>query len=368
MIRVAFVLPSFAGGGAERVMLTFLRSLDRDRFAPALLVFDAAGPLAALVPPDVAVYDLAQPRLRHAVFGLVRLLRQLDPAVIVSTLGYVNLALLAARPFLPRRARLIVREANLPVHSLSTVPQARLMRAGYRLLYPRADAVICGAQTVADSLARDFGVPQGRLSVLYNPVDEMSVRAAAATPAREPGPGLRFVAAGRLAAQKGFDRLLDMMAPLPGDARLTILGEGPDRAALEARAAALGLSGRVGFVGFDPAPWARYAGADAFVLPSRWEGMPNAALEALACGTKVVATPEAGGIGEVGALAAPGAVTVSEAGAPFVAAMGAVAVDPPPVPRPSLLPLPFRLAEAVQAFEAVLDPVSARAIAQRCAA
>jgi hypothetical protein len=96
--------------------------------------------------------------------------------------------------------------------------------------------------------------------------------------------------------------------------------------------------------------------------------MPNAALEALACGTKVVATPEAGGIGEVAALAVPGAVTVSEAGAPFVAAMGAVAVDPPSAPRPSLLPLPFRIAEALRAFEAVLDPASARAIAQRCAA
>jgi glycosyltransferase involved in cell wall biosynthesis len=353
--RVVAVLPSFAGGGAERVMLTFLRALDRARFAPAIVAFDGAGPLRALVPTDVTVEDLARPRLRHALPALIATLRRLDPAVIVSTLGYVNLALLAARPLLPRRARLIVREANLPVQSLSTVPHPALMRAGYRLLYPRAGAVVCGAWVVANSLARDFGVPPRLLRVLYNPVDDAAARAAAATPVREPGPGPRFVAAGRLTVQKGFDRLLDMMAELPSDARLIILGEGPERAALSAQATRLGLAGRVTFTGFDPAPWARYAGADAFLLPSRWEGMPNAALEALACGTKVIATPEAGGIGEVAALASAGAVTVAAAGPAFIAALRTVAADPPRAPRPSLLPASFRLAPATAAFAALLD-------------
>lgn len=368
MIRVAFVLPSFAGGGAERVMLTFARLLDRARFEPAIVVFDAAGPLAALVPGDIAVHDLARPRLRHALPALIGLLRRLDPAVVVSTLGYVNLALLAARPLLPRRVRLIVREANLPTQSLSTVPHPTLMRAGYRLLYPRADAVVCGAQAVADSLTRHFGVPALRLRLLYNPVDEAAARQAAATPRREPGAGPRFVSAGRLTVQKGFDRLLDMMAEVTPDARLTILGEGPERGALEAQARRLGLADRVGFAGFDPAPWARYAGADAFLLPSRWEGMPNAALEALACGTKIVATPEAGGIAEVAALAPAGAVTVVPAGPAFVAAMRAVAVDPPAAPRPSLLPPPFQMASAARAFEALLEGGAAPALPARRAA
>ena len=367
-IRVAFVLPSFAGGGAERVILTFLRRLDRARFDPAMIVFDARGPLADLVPGDVAVHDLAQPRLRHAMPSLIRLLRRLDPLLIVSTLGYVNLALLAARPLLPRRARLIVREANLPAQSLSTVPHPGLMRAAYRLLYPRADAIICGAQVVADSLTSDFGARPQQLRLLFNPVDEAALRMAATTPQREPGPGLRFVAAGRLTVQKGFDRLLDMMAGLAPETRLTILGDGPDRAALEARAAGLGLGARVSFAGFDWSPWARYAGADAFLLPSRWEGMPNAALEALAVGTRVIGCPEAGGIGEIAALAPAGAVTIATAGPAFVAALHAAAVDAPATIRPSLLPRQFQIAPAARAFEALLETMAAPDIPARRAA
>ncbi len=55
---------------------------------------------------------------------------------------------------------------------------------------------------------------------------------------------------------------------MPASAHLTILGQGPDAPSLRARVEALGLGGRVDFPGFEPAPWTRYAGADAFVLPS----------------------------------------------------------------------------------------------------
>ena len=88
---VAFVLPSFAGGGAERVLLNLMAALDRDRFAPAMVVLDGAGPLAPLVPADLVTHDLARPRLRTAVAPLVRCLRRLRPAVVVSTFGHVNL-------------------------------------------------------------------------------------------------------------------------------------------------------------------------------------------------------------------------------------------------------------------------------------
>jgi glycosyltransferase involved in cell wall biosynthesis len=229
------------------------------------------------------------------------------------------------------------------------------MAIAYRRLYPHADAVICPAQAIADSLHREFGIDTRRLRLIYNPVDETAIRAAATPIMREPGPGARFVAAGRLTAQKGFDRLLDMMAEIPGDGRLTILGDGSDRPALEAQAARLNIGGRVTFAGFDGSPWARYAGADAFLLPSRWEGMPNAALEALACGTKVIACPEAGGIGEVAALASAGAVTVAPAGPDFVAALRGTVVASPANLRPSLLPAQFEFAKAARAFEAVLD-------------
>ena len=349
-----FVLPSFAGGGAERVMLTLMSALDRRRFAPALIVLTGAGPLAGRVPDGVPVHDLATPRLRRALPALIARLRRLRPQTVVSSFGYVNLTLLACRPALPPGLRIILREANMPSLSLPNAPYPRLLRLGYRRYYRRADRVICSSEAMRAELAREFAVPEARLAVLANPVDREALRAAAALPRRVPGPGGRFVAAGRLHRQKGFDRLIAMMAEMPADSHLTIFGSGPEDAALKAQADSLGLDARVRFADFEPVPWADFAGADAFLLPSRWEGMPNAALEALACGTPVIATPESGGLSALVGECPPGALRIAAIPEGFLAEMQNVQAGAPEVPRRDLLPEAFALSRVAARFAALL--------------
>ncbi len=346
--RIVFVLPSFQGGGAERVLLTLMNGLDRTRFHATLVVLNAQGPLRSEVSPDIETQDLGAPRTRHAVVGLVRAIRALRPAAVYSTLGHVNLLLLAVRPFLPRGCRLIIREANMPAISLANSPHPRLSAFGYRRLYPMADLVICSSKRRRDELRDGFGVPEHRLAVMPNPVMTARLRQAAAHPTREPGSGARFVAAGRLTTQKGFDRLLDMLSELPRDSHLTILGEGPEDANLRRQAAELGVN--VHFAGYHSNPHPFYAGADAFVMPSRWEGMPNAALEALACGTPVIATLESGGLAEIGA-----AVTFAEAGPAFVDALAAVRPAPVTAPRSSLLPQSNDVSQVLPRFAELLS-------------
>ena len=346
------VLPDFAGGGAERVTLALANGLVRRNFRVRLVVFRAAGPLMPLCDPAIGIRVLERPRLRTALMPLVGEIRRCRPRVVFSSLGYVNLALLALRPMMPSEIRLWVREANQPSLSIPRSPIPRLMRAGYRLLYPRADRVICTSQRMREELEHDFAVPQAVIDNLFNPVDTNMVREHAVRPRRREGFGRRFVASGRMTVQKGFDRLLEMFADLTEDSNhLTILGAGPELDHLQELAERLGVAARVDLPGYVAEPWGWYAGADAFLLPSRWEGMPNAALEALACGTPVIATPEAGGIAEVAALSEPGAVKVLEAGPGFVAAMRATSQADRPVLRQSLLPREFEL-------DVVLDQVS----------
>lgn len=354
--RVAFVLPSFAGGGAERVLLNLARALPRERFAVRLVVLDAAGPLAAEVPPDVPVDDLGCRRLRAALVPLAGALRRARPDTVVASLGYLNLAVLALRPTLHRPVRIVVREANVPAATLAATPVPALTGWAYRTLYPTADAVVAASGAVAEALASLAGLARADIHVLPNPIDVAAVRAAARSPTRAPGPGRRFVAAGRLVQQKGFDRLIRLVPSLPADDRLTILGGGPERAGLADLARSLGVAERVAMPGFVAPPWAHMAGADAVLLPSRWEGMANAALEALACGTPVVATPEAGGIAELAAEAPMGAVTVAAMGETFAVALAAVHPDTHAAARPSLLPERYGLNAAAVAFAAVLAP------------
>ncbi len=321
--RVAFVLPSFAAGGSERVVLTLAKALARDRFAPELVVFEGSGPLAEARPADIPLTDLGQPRLRRALWHLIRALRAARPDIVISSLGYVNLALLACRSALPPRTKLVVREANTPSQSLPHGPRPGTTALAYRLLYPTADAVLCQHHKTLQEMASRFRVPEERLHFLPNPVEVARLRATAATPERVPGPGRRFVAVGRLTRQKGFDRLLELFAEADADDHLLILGEGPERAALAAMA-----DERVTLPGHEPNPWPQMAGADALLLPSRWEGLANVALEALACGTPVIATPESGGIAELAAAAPDGAVTIAPWGEPFARAMRAAKAGP----------------------------------------
>jgi glycosyltransferase involved in cell wall biosynthesis len=353
-VRVAFVLHSLSGGGAQRVLLTLAGAVDRGRIEPELVVFDTSGPMAAALPPEVPLHDLGRHRLSGALPALFTTLRRLAPEVVCATMGHANLALLAMKSLLPGPPRVVIREPNTPSKSLPDLAYSGVLRLGYRLLYRRADTVIRQSRLMGEELVRDFAVDPATIAHLANPVDVAAIREAARSPLREPGAGRRFVAAGKLTRQKGFDRLIEMFARLAGEPRLTILGQGAELEPLRRQAAALGVADRVSFAGFVPSPWAAYAGADAFLLPSRWEGMPNAALEALACGTPVIATPESGGIGEVAEAAPDGAVTLAEAGEPFVRAMAEMGLAPVAEARRSLLPANFALDEVAPRFSRLL--------------
>jgi glycosyltransferase involved in cell wall biosynthesis len=352
--RVLFVLPSFEIGGAQRVCLTLLANIDQTRFAPELVVFDACGGLDGLVPAHVPVHNLKRPRLRQALPALLAAFRRTRPDVVFSTLGYVNLAVLAMRPLMGGRTRVVVRESNLPSIALPSLRHAAAIRFGYRLLYPHADRVITQSRRIGDELVADFGVSRQALFPLRNPVDVNRIRAAAHPILREPGPGLRLVAVGHLIHQKGYDRLLSMFAALPPDAYLTFLGDGAERPRLAQQATALGVVDRVRFAGFVPRPWRYVAGADAFVMPSRWEGMPNAALEALACGVPVLATPESGGLIEVAEEVRPEALRLVSCGDAFVAAMRELQPRSDFALRASTLPPSFALDQVVTRFEELL--------------
>lgn len=356
--RTVFVLPSFAGGGAERVVVTVAGALAERGRDIHLIALSGAGPLANLAPAALPVHVLDRPRVRHALPALVRTIRRLRPATLVSTISQLNLAVAALRPALPASMAVYLRETNTPSRNLANLPPfaGLLMRSGYRTLYPKATGVVCNAAVVAWELEMDFMVEPARIHRIDNPVDIAGLRSRALPVRRAPGPGARFVAAGRLTHQKGFDRLIDSFARLPSDSHLTILGEGPDEAALRRRIEDRSLEKRVVLAGFQADPWRAYAGADAFLLPSRWEGMPNAALEALACGTPVIATPEAGGIAEVAEDAGPDAVSVAEWGEPFDSAMAAVVAAPAGDDlRGDLLPARFALDAVVDRWAALVD-------------
>jgi glycosyltransferase involved in cell wall biosynthesis len=295
--RLALFLPSLRGGGAERVMALLASTFAERGLAVDLVLAQAEGPYLASLGAGVEVVDLGAPRVALALPRLTAYLRLRRPRALLSTLTHANLVAVLARAASGVETRLVLREGN-PIRRMAERASglgARLLpRVAYRL-YAHADVLVANAGAIAQELRQE--VPTGPPIVLIpNPLDLEAV-ARAATAAVDPrdlpaGPGPLLVAAGRLTEQKGFPDLLAALALLRRErpARAVILGEGPARAALERQRAALGLEAAVTLPGFRAALPAFLAAADAFVLPSRWEGSPNVLAEALAVGTPVVAT------------------------------------------------------------------------------
>lgn len=355
LTRITFVLPDFYAGGAQKVLLMLAGGLDRGRFAPSVVVLNGDGPWAALVPENIPVTDLKKSGLRTALPALRRVLNAQAPDIIMSTMGYMNLGVLFLKPFVSGSSKYLVREANALAPEGAGGLKTGALRAAYRQLYARADRVLSPSQRIADQLVEDYGVKQQAMTVLRNPVEVEKLRAGASPVQRKPGRGARFVCVGRLNTQKAYGRMLDMMQAEDISGHITIIGEGPERDMLEDKIAAHGLVDHVTLAGFNanPAPW--MAGADALLLPSLWEGLPNVALEALALGTPVIAAPEAGGIGEIASLAKKGAVTLARIGPEFARAMSGVKLAKTPKLEQSLLPDVFLPKRVNASFQEILD-------------
>ncbi|HDR7272782.1 TPA: glycosyltransferase [Bacillus paranthracis] len=289
--KVAVIVPSLNGGGAEKVMVNIIRNLDRSKFDICLILIKKEGPYLKLVPSDVRLVDLNSDRVRYSLTKLVKALNNFGPDVILSTLGHLNLALLAIRPLLKGNPKIIVREANTPSRSITT--KKRLFSYLYKCLYPKADLIVAQCKDMKEDIIELFNIDEKKIRHIYNPLDIKKIKENMNKNNPYDKNVVNILSVGRLTPQKGFDNLISafkIVTERIPKAHLTILGEGELKDQLQAQAEELNISERLTIVDFVDNPYPYYYFAETYVLSSRWEGFPNTLLEAIACGTKVVAT------------------------------------------------------------------------------
>lgn len=299
---VLIVMHDLRGGGAERVTIRLAEAMaDAGRRVEIVTFSDEnvyAGDLSGRVP----VTSLHAKRVAGGIGKLSAHIRARRPRSVLAAMTHVNLATIAATRLARlqggERLRLLVVEHNTMSQKIASAkrPAAKL---AYRLVpyaYRLADVVACGGQGMADDLRRVSGLPEGKVRTLYNPVVSPDLPEQAKAPVGHPwfrkGQPPVLLGVGRLHPQKDFPTLLRAFARVRAvrPSRLVILGEGEERKALEALVKELGVGEDVSMPGFAANPYAHLSRAGAFVLSSRWEGLPTVMIEALACGAPVVST------------------------------------------------------------------------------
>lgn len=298
------MLPALGAGGAERVSITLLKYLDRSKFRLTLVVIDSkVDALLDEVPEDVELISLKYSRVRHALPTLFRLVWRRRPELVFTNLGYLNLAFSMIRQFLPHDLKVIGRESSIVSEVQKHRAFSRLWHSAYSYFYKKLDGIVCQSRFMADDLLFNFSVPKNKIKVINNPIDIERINVLANASIGQEYPCdeiIRFVAVGRLVNVKGFTLLLKALAELPFVSwELALVGAGPLEESLRKQADLLNISNKIKFVGYKKNPYPFMKHADAYILSSYYEGFPNVVLEALACGTPVIATPAVGGTAEI---------------------------------------------------------------------
>lgn len=322
------MIESLGGGGAQHVASALANHWAANGASVVALTFSK---------PETDVFKL-DARVRrmvvdggtvsaNAVAGLVAnaaRIRAIRAAIrasgadtVLSFVGSMNVLTILACLGLGKRV--IISERNDPARQ----SLGRIWDVLRHFLYPRADLVIANSQAAIATM-KGYVLSE-KLLWLPNPLR----RAGEATKtgeARKPF----FLAVGRLDTQKAYDILLTAFAEVARDrdADLVILGSGPLRETLQAQARELELADRIAFMGRvdDPFPW--YRSAIALVHPARFEGMPNAVLEAMSEGLPPIISDAQEGLRDVVQDGQSGLVVAVESAAGLAAAMRQLTDDP----------------------------------------
>lgn len=312
-IGVAMVVNNLDVGGLEKVVVSLLNHLDRERFDRYLVCLDGPGKMAADVdlPAENRLVLEKNPDRRLPIVGvsvdlsLFTRIRRFCADREIDILHTHNLApllyagLATRLPPMRRRPRLVYTEHN-QIYSASA-GQKRRFRHYLRL----ADRVLTVSRDLERTLLRDVGAPAAKLQVLWNGIDgRRFVFQDPRKVRRELGIGddeMVFGTAVVLSKQKGISYLLDAAervlasgGPEARRIRFLVAGDGPLRGELEAKAASMGLGDRVLFLGYRRDVPDLISSFDVYVLPSLWEGLPLALIEALAIGKPILCTTVGG--------------------------------------------------------------------------
>lgn len=298
-ITIVFFHPYFRDGGVERTNIGLAKELVRLGYKVTFVTILPENYYLEEVRVNgigmVVLSSLSAASSQINFFMWLRREKKKGAVIVISCQYYVNILCLLFRPFWGRDVLHILSERNhLDEFKINQHGwKQKIVRFLVPIIYRYADVIIGNSKELASDLET---VVKRQVEVVYNPTVNKRLFELSEEKITEDWflslDGPVFIAAGRLSAQKGFDTLIKAFSVYSKSksANLVILGEGEDRLALGELALKLGVEHFVTFAGFVDNPYKFIRRAHVFILSSRYEGLPNVLIEALALKTPVIST------------------------------------------------------------------------------
>ncbi len=299
--KIALLIVSMYGGGAERVVSMLLQHLQHDMDIQLVMLENC---IEYDLPPGQKIHLLDKNPVKNHFLNILKIpvlayryYRFLKKEGIDTSFSFLSRPnfIACCLKLLRWKGRVIINERQFTSYYYKKSGLGP--RVGYYLvkwLYPLADLLVCNAALIVRDLQQNFGV-HTPYAVINNPIDTDEVTRKINLPVEagsvSPSGKFTFVTLGRFSAEKNQQLLIQAAALVQGfDFTIQIIGKGEQQAMLENMIAQLAVSDKVVLVPHTSNPFQYLKQADCFVLPSNSEGFPNVILEAMACGLPILAT------------------------------------------------------------------------------
>ena len=299
MKKICLIVPSLGQGGAEKVALNLLNNLPLKKFdLNVIIIYKNKGEYFKNLRKNVNCVFLNKSKIRNSIFSLYRELKKMKPEIVLVFSFDLAILIGVFLRYFFKNIYFINRQLNI----LGQINFSILQFFFTKIAYKNFDKIITQSKDMTEDLIQNIDININKIIEINNPIDYKNIYDLSIKyfPKEFDKKNKNLLCVGRLEPQKGFDLVINIMRLFKDkNIKLYILGEGNQKEALEKLIEIHKLTDRVFLLGRKENPYVYMKNADLFILSSRYEGFPNALLEANSCGLYAICNDSFGGINEI---------------------------------------------------------------------
>ena len=292
--KIIFALPTLQGGGAEKVISSLALNLDSNKYEVIIVVFDLSRQ-KYLKNKKIKIFNLKNKKISWGIYSFINCIKKIQPDVIISSVGHLNLMISLIKFLLPKKTKLIARESNFLSKNIKLQSNSIFMTILYKIFYNNLDLSIVFSRTHKKDMLSSSNIDKSKVKILFNPIDFNLIKKLSKQKIDNRykkyffNNSRKFIFVGSLSFQKGIDIFIRILDKCKNRNFIyNIIGEGSEFLHLKKLVKEKDLSKKINFIPYQINPFPYIVQSDALIMSSRFEGMPNIVLETLTLNKQII--------------------------------------------------------------------------------